>query len=388
MLEARRRKRIGGGHDAMGERFEVLIVGSGPAGLAAGVDAAARGLSHVVLERGELANTIHRYQKRKHVMAEPQRLRSRRGSRLIEAGRGDPRGPRRRGGGPRGLHRGPGFEVRTISGSLGDFQVGLANGESLSCARVVLAVGLQGNLNRFAVPGADLPHVTYQLDDPADHTGKRIVVVGVGDAGIENALALVETENEVAIVNRTDEIDRAKAANKAAIEAISRRAGLPHPRAGRRFEPSAVVRQTKAGSVRLGVDLVIGRIGASPAPLPRGPGDRVPLQGSRRSAGGERELRDERSRSPRDRRAGRLPADQELHEPGLRGDRAHHRESGRARGRAGPAREVRRHPGQRRRDHRAIQPAFSLRRSPPSRSASSWSIPRCVASARAPRSTP
>ena len=57
----------------MGEEFEVVIVGGGPAGLAAGVSAAARGLSHVVLERANLADTIYRYQKGKYVMAEPER---------------------------------------------------------------------------------------------------------------------------------------------------------------------------------------------------------------------------------------------------------------------------------------------------------------------------
>ena len=49
-----------------------MIVGSGPAGLAAAAQAAARGMSYVVLERTDhLADTIHCYQKRKHVMAEP-----------------------------------------------------------------------------------------------------------------------------------------------------------------------------------------------------------------------------------------------------------------------------------------------------------------------------
>src|SRR4051794_24499211 len=54
--------------------FDVIIVGAGPAGIAAAVRAAKLGLSHLVLERGEIANTIFRYQKRKFVMAEPPTL--------------------------------------------------------------------------------------------------------------------------------------------------------------------------------------------------------------------------------------------------------------------------------------------------------------------------
>ena len=254
----------------MNDRFEVVIVGSGPAGLAAGAQAAARGLSHLVLERGELANTVHRYQKGKHVMDEPPRLelhgtlplRFEAGSReeVLETwARGAETAHVN-------LRRGPTCEVQSVEGGLGEFVVGLAGGERLSCARIVLAIGLQGNLRRFEVPGADLPHVSYQLDDPGAHTGKRVVIFGVGDAGIENALALVETDNEVVLVNRHGEIDRAKARNRALAEAAIKAGRIAYHTFAEveRFEPGSVVLQTRGGSVTLGADLVIGRLGADP----------------------------------------------------------------------------------------------------------------------------
>ncbi|MCB1834094.1 MAG: FAD-dependent monooxygenase, partial [Geminicoccaceae bacterium] len=59
----------------MAERFEVAILGSGPAGLSAAARAAERGLSHIVLERHDIyAQTIQRYQKGKYVMATPDNL--------------------------------------------------------------------------------------------------------------------------------------------------------------------------------------------------------------------------------------------------------------------------------------------------------------------------
>src|SRR5206468_9353239 len=51
--------------------YDLLVVGAGPAGLTAAGAAKKAGLSVLVLERGELANTIFDYQKKKHVMAEP-----------------------------------------------------------------------------------------------------------------------------------------------------------------------------------------------------------------------------------------------------------------------------------------------------------------------------
>jgi len=55
--------------------YQVGIIGSGPAGLSAAAHAAELGVSHVLLEAEQHAsNTIYKYQKGKHVMAEPQIL--------------------------------------------------------------------------------------------------------------------------------------------------------------------------------------------------------------------------------------------------------------------------------------------------------------------------
>ena len=51
--------------------YDVIVVGAGPAGLSAAVRAKKENLNVLVLEQGELANTIFNYQKKKHVMAEP-----------------------------------------------------------------------------------------------------------------------------------------------------------------------------------------------------------------------------------------------------------------------------------------------------------------------------
>ena len=50
----------------------IAVVGSGPGGLSAAARAAEMGVTHVLLEQTAAhANTIQRYQKGKHVMAEP-----------------------------------------------------------------------------------------------------------------------------------------------------------------------------------------------------------------------------------------------------------------------------------------------------------------------------
>src|SRR5437773_6135065 len=72
----------------------------------------------------------------------------------------------------------------------------------------------------MGVAGDSLERVQYQLDDPEEYRDETIVVVGAGDAAIENALALAE-HNRVIMVNRNEEFTRCKEGNLSlVIEAI------------------------------------------------------------------------------------------------------------------------------------------------------------------------
>lgn len=199
------------------ERYKIAIVGSGPAGLSAAGRAAEMGISHVLLEAtGEISNTIQRYQKRKFVMAEPGQIPLRSsvgfgaGSREQILSVWEEAVERLR------INVRFGAEVKAIAGGRGDFSLSMVNGDTVQAERVILAIGLQGNLRRLGVPGENLDFVQYQLDDPDEYAGETIVVVGAGDAAIENALALA-AQNSVIIVNRRDDFDKAKQANVAAI---------------------------------------------------------------------------------------------------------------------------------------------------------------------------
>ena len=108
-------------------------------------------------------------------------------------------------------------EVTAILRRDGSFQLILPNAEAITADKVVLAIGLQGNLRKLEVPGAErVTHVQYQLDDPEEYEDEAIVVIGAGDAGIENAVALAK-QNDVTIVNRRDEFARVKDGNRSLV---------------------------------------------------------------------------------------------------------------------------------------------------------------------------
>lgn len=247
-------------------KLKIAIIGSGPAGLSAACRAASHGVSHILIERADhLCDTIFRYQKRKLVMCTPAALPLRsdapfgEGQReTILAGFGE------------AVQRASvntrlNAEVAAISGQLGAFQIVLKSGERLEAEHVVLAIGVQGNLRRLTVPGADLPFVQYQLDDPDEYQGESIAVIGGGDAGIENALGLV-ANNSVTLVNNQMEFAYAKPANVAKVndEVKAGRLDTILGATPERIEPGKLVLKTPQGEAIIKVDRIIARIGALP----------------------------------------------------------------------------------------------------------------------------
>ena len=200
------------------ERLKVAIVGSGPGGLSAAARAAKLGLSHVLLEREpKHADTIQKYARGKFVMATPDILPRRSDMSFEASSRESVLDTWAEEIKSTGLNIRYGATVTAVRGRKGAFTLTLAEGGTVEAEHVILAIGLQGNLRRLGVPGDEPPMVQYQLDDPKAYAEQSIVVIGAGDAAIENAIALAE-QNQVTIVNRQPEFARAKTGNLIAIE--------------------------------------------------------------------------------------------------------------------------------------------------------------------------
>ena len=193
--------------------LKIGIIGSGPAGLSAAAHAAELGVSHVLLESEQHASsTIYKYQKGKHVMAEPGILPLRSPMAFKEGKREEVLAAWDEGLKANKVNIRYGQEVVSAGGQDNMFEVKTRAGEVFFCRKLILGIGLQGNLRKMGVEGEDLPGVQYQLDDPKEYEDETIVVVGAGDAAIENAIALAE-QNRVILVNRIEEFTRCKEGN-------------------------------------------------------------------------------------------------------------------------------------------------------------------------------
>jgi CRP-like cAMP-binding protein/Fe-S-cluster-containing hydrogenase component 2/thioredoxin reductase len=290
-----------GGGVLVGETVRIAIIGSGPAGLSAAARAAQLGLSHVLLEKTDhLSDTIFKYQKGKHVMATPSQLVLRSdldfeaGKREKVLGTWDEQTAGHKvnvryhaevksiaGTGapiPGSVQkivtrkRDGSSDVKELQRHAPPYRLTLTDGTEIIAETVILAIGTQGNPNLMTCPGGDLPHVQYQLDDPAMYTDEHIFVIGGGDAGIENALGLAADQaqnNIVTLVNRGAEFATAKDANVKALFA-ARDAGRISIMTGtttKQIETGWIVLDTPDGEVRAQCDRIIARMGSAP---PRG----------------------------------------------------------------------------------------------------------------------
>jgi Fe-S-cluster-containing hydrogenase component 2/thioredoxin reductase/CRP-like cAMP-binding protein len=206
------------------ETYNIAIIGAGPAGLSAACHAAALDAadkvsqpSYIVLEGfPAVAKTIQRYQKGKFVMAEPGFLDLRSDVRFAAGTREEILGNWQADAEKLGVHMRCNAEVRKVTGSRGAFEIKLTDGSALNARHIVLAIGLEGNPRALGCPGEVAAKVQYQLDDPKEYRDEVILVVGAGDAAIENAVALT-AQNEVVVINRGKEFSRAKEGNLSAI---------------------------------------------------------------------------------------------------------------------------------------------------------------------------
>jgi cGMP-dependent protein kinase 2 len=250
--------------------FKIAIVGSGPAGLSAAARAAQLGLSHVLLEKTDhLSDTIYKYQKGKHVMATPSQL-VLRSDMHFEAGKREKvLGTWDEMTAGHKVNVKLKAEVKAIKGEKGDFTLTLTSGEEVKAENVILGIGTQGNPNKMRCDGGDLPHIQYQLDDPGEYVDEHIMVIGSGDAGIENALGLAadaEQGNVVSIMNRSAEFARAKAANvDLLMEAGAQgRINILCETTPVKITPGFMFMETRDGEQKVRCDRVIARMGSSP----------------------------------------------------------------------------------------------------------------------------
>ncbi len=172
--------------------MDLLVVGAGPVGLACALEASRAGLSHVVLEKGALLNTLVNWPTHVVFFSTPELLEIG-GHPFVCAG---PKPTRREGlDYYRRVAARERLDVRLSTTVLsldregGLFVAATPKGRFTARAAVV-ATGFFDNPNLLGVPGEDLPKVSHYYREPFAHAGTDVLVVGGKNSAVEAALDL------------------------------------------------------------------------------------------------------------------------------------------------------------------------------------------------------
>jgi putative YpdA family bacillithiol system oxidoreductase len=208
------------GRDSAGDDggVDVLIVGSGPAGLSAALSAHQFGLKYLVLEAGEIAATIRQYPRHKFLMSEPVSM-PLYGNLYVADGSKDALLTVWE-----TIISNTGVRIQTnervtgVKRNGGNFLVSTPARE-YQARHVVLAMGKRGTPRRLGVPGEDRSKVSYRLIEAETYEGKDVLVVGGGDSAVEAALALTrDGRNRVTVSYRGSTFQRARDRNQTRLQ--------------------------------------------------------------------------------------------------------------------------------------------------------------------------
>jgi thioredoxin reductase (NADPH) len=207
-------KTIEKGHRAT---YDLIVIGAGPAGISASLQAKKMGLKVLTLEQDTLGGTVFSFPRAKVVMTNPMELPGYGKLKLFQTSKKELLDIWNDAIQKNQLEIVENCKVESILLENEFFTVTTNKDINYTAHRVLIAIGRRGTPRKLGVKGEDREKVAYKLLEPELIRDQHILVVGGGDSAIESALLLAE-HNKVTLSYRSEKFSRLKPRNLENIE--------------------------------------------------------------------------------------------------------------------------------------------------------------------------
>jgi putative YpdA family bacillithiol system oxidoreductase len=193
-------------------KYDVIVVGAGPAGISASLEAKKRKLNLLTLEQESIGGTVSNFPRQKIVMTNPMDLPLYGKIKLYETSKAELLELWNEVLTKNNITINELEKVESIQRDNGCFNV-TTNKNTYKTSGVLLAIGRRGSPRKLGVPGESKEKVSYRLIEPELINNKKVLVVGGGDSAIESALLLTDEGNDVILSYRSEKFARIKPKN-------------------------------------------------------------------------------------------------------------------------------------------------------------------------------
>ncbi|MBK7630710.1 MAG: NAD(P)-binding domain-containing protein [Ignavibacteriales bacterium] len=193
-------------------KYDLIIVGAGPAGISASLTAAKNNLKFITLEQDSLGGTVFNFPRAKIVMTSPMDLPLWGKVKLVETSKSELLDLWKNVLNKNKITINEQEKVLEIVKQDNLFIV-KSNNEHYTSRGIILAIGRRGSPRKLGVVGEEKEKVFYRLIEPELIHDKHILVVGGGDSAVESAMLLADERNRVTLSYRSESFSRLKPKN-------------------------------------------------------------------------------------------------------------------------------------------------------------------------------
>jgi thioredoxin reductase (NADPH) len=190
------------------DKYDVIIIGGGPIGLACGLEAQKQGLHYLILEKGPLVNSLYNYPTNMTFFSTSEKLEID-GIPFISK---NPKPSKqealeyyRRIASSNKLSINLFEQVESVKENDSIYQV-LTQKGTYRTTHVIVATGFYDIPNKLNIHGEELEKVSHYYADPHYYAGLKTVVVGASNSAVDAALEIYRKGGEVTMVIRGEQI--------------------------------------------------------------------------------------------------------------------------------------------------------------------------------------